>query len=90
VQVGIVIAISGLYTKYSEWMQFEINTAIELGKPIIGIEPLDSHHIPIAVSSHAKEMVGWDPQSIVQAIRKHYKRESRAGKSAGEPVKIFL
>lgn len=34
-----VIILSGMYVSYSEWIDYEIDTAIELGKPIIGVKP---------------------------------------------------
>ena len=66
-----VLIISGMYAAYSEWIQYEIDLAVGWDKPIIGIRPWGSQRIPTAVSSVAKEMVGWNTSSIVAAIRKH-------------------
>ena len=66
-----VLIISGMYAAYSEWIQYEIDLAVGWNKPIIGIRPRGSERIPTAVSSVAKEMVGWNTSSIVAAIRKH-------------------
>ena len=66
-----VIIISGMYVAYREWIQYEIDMATQWKKPIIGIRPRGSERIPTAVSSVAKEMVGWYTPSIVAAIRKH-------------------
>lgn len=35
----IVLVISGMYGAYSDWMGYEINEAVRLGKPILGIYP---------------------------------------------------
>ncbi len=65
-----VLVISGMYVLYREWMQYEIDTAIKMKKPIIGVEPWGSERIPVAVSSVANEMVGWNTDSIVCAIKR--------------------
>lgn len=65
-----VLVISGMYAAHREWMQYEIDTAKEMGKPIIGVKPWGAERIPIAVSSMAKEMVGWKTASIVNAIKR--------------------
>jgi hypothetical protein len=64
-----VIILSGMYVSYSEWIDYEIDTAIELGKPIIGVKPRGQERIPSKVSSNADIMVGWNSSSVVQAVR---------------------
>ena len=64
-----VIILSGMYFSYSEWMDFEIDTAIALGKPIIGVKPRGQERIPSKVSNNADIMVGWNSNSVVQAVR---------------------
>lgn len=68
--VNCVLVLSGMYVSYREWMQYEIDTAQSMGKPIIGIHPWGSTYTPIEVSSVANEMVGWNTHSIVHAIRR--------------------
>ena len=34
-----IIVVSGMYTLYSEWIDYEINEAIRMNKPIIAIKP---------------------------------------------------
>jgi hypothetical protein len=69
--VEVVIILSGMYVSYSEWIQFEIDYAKSLGKPIIGIKPWGSERIPQAVQNNANEIVGWNTSSIVDAIRRN-------------------
>lgn len=69
--VNIVVILSGMYTVYSDWMQREIDMAVELNRPIIGIIPWGIQRIPIAVQEVAYEMVGWNTNSIIDAIRRH-------------------
>lgn len=64
-----VIILSGMYVSYSEWIDYEINTAIEYGKPIIGVKPWGQERIPIKVSNNADIIVGWNSASLIEAIR---------------------
>ena len=64
-----VIILSGMYVSYSEWIDYEIDTALELGKPIIGVKPRGQERIPSKVSNNADIMVGWSSSSVVQAVR---------------------
>ncbi len=66
-----VIILSGMYVSYSEWIDYEIDTAIELGKPIIGIKPRGQERIPSKVSCNANVMVGWNSNSVVNAVREN-------------------
>lgn len=66
-----VIILSGMYVSYSEWIDYEIDTAISLGKTIIGVKPRGQERIPSKVSSNADVMVGWNSSSVVQAVRNY-------------------
>lgn len=65
-----VIILAGMYVAYSEWIQFEIDFAVSLNKPILGIVPWGQERTPTAVSKVATELVGWNTNSIVAAIRR--------------------
>jgi len=67
--VECVLVLSGIYVSYSSWIQFEIDYAKSLIKPIIGIKPWGSERTPSAVSDAANTIVGWNTSSITQAIR---------------------
>ena len=69
--VDMVIILAGLYVAHSDWIQFEINYAKAIGKPIIGIQPWGSTNTPKAVSDAANEIVGWNTASIISAIRRN-------------------
>lgn len=66
-----VIILSGMYVSYSEWIDYEIDTAVALGKPIIGVKPWGQERIPTKVSNNADVMVGWNSASVVQAVRNY-------------------
>lgn len=64
-----VVILSGMHVIYSKWINYEIDTAIEMGKPIIGVRPWRQEKVPARVSENADVMVGWNSSSVVQAIR---------------------
>lgn len=66
-----VIILGGIYVSYSKWIQFEIDYAKELAKPIVGIKPWGSERTPQAVTQAANIIVGWNTDSIVSAIRQY-------------------
>ena len=68
--VEVVIILGGMYVAYSDWIQFEIDFAQYLGKPILGIRPWGAQVIPQAVQDAADEIVGWNAPTIVSAIRR--------------------
>ena len=67
--VECVIILGGIYVTYSDWIQFEIDFAKSLTKPIIGIRPWGAQRMPQAVSDAANIIVGWNTVSIIDAIR---------------------
>ena len=69
--VNCVIILSGMYVAYSHWIQREIDIAVEYNKPIVGVKPWGAQRIPEAVQNVAKVIVGWQTDSIVDAIRRH-------------------
>lgn len=68
--VHIVIVLAGMYVNYREWIQKEIDIALEYGKPILGVRPWGQERIPQIIQEVSCEIVGWNTDSIVQAIRR--------------------
>ena len=66
----VVLGIAGIYASHSEWMAWELDKALELGKPIVGVVPRGAERVSTVVSSRANEIVRWNTDSIVEAIRK--------------------
>lgn len=66
-----VLILAGMYVNHRKWIQAEMAIAKGYEKPIIGIKPWGSQVTPVAVKKVAKEMVGWNTNSIVRAIREH-------------------
>ena len=66
-----VLALGGVYMSHSDWIQFELDFAVSLNKPIIGIKPWGNTNVSKAVSDVACEVVGWNTDSIISAIREN-------------------
>ena len=69
--VHCVLILAGMYVNYRKWIQEEIDIAQRYKKPIVGIRPRGQQRTPIEVQKAARVMVGWNTNSIVQAIRDH-------------------
>lgn len=66
-----VIIVSGMYTNYSEWIDYEIDEAIRMNKPIISIKPWGNQVIPKKISDNATVQVNWNSSSLIDAIRQY-------------------
>lgn len=69
--VNAVLVIAGMYVNFREWIQKEIDLSQKYEKPIIGIYPWGSEHMPQAVREASVTLVKWNTDPIVNAIRKH-------------------
>lgn len=65
--VSKVIILAGMYASYSDWIDFEIDTAVDYEKYIIGVKPWGQERVPLKISSNAF-MVGWNKESVINAI----------------------
>lgn len=65
----VVLGIAGIYASHSDWMEWELDTAVNNGIPIIGVVPRGKERVSTVVSSRAKQVVRWNTESIVTAIR---------------------
>lgn len=68
--VGCVIVLAGMYASYREWIQAEIDIAVNWHTPILGVRPRGAQRTPAAVASAADEMVAWSTASVVSAVRR--------------------
>lgn len=70
----VILIMAGVYSTYSKWINKEIivaNKAFANPKPIIGIKPWGQTNVSTVVRDCAVELVGWNTESIVAAIRRH-------------------
>lgn len=65
---SIVIILSGMYAAHSEWIDYEIDTAVDYDKYIIGLKPWGQERIPTKISNNSNVMVGWNKSSLINAI----------------------
>lgn len=72
----VVLIMAGVYSTYSKWINNEIivaNKGFSNPKPIIGIKPWGQTNMSRVVQDNAVEMVNWNTESVVAAIRRHSK-----------------
>lgn len=69
----IVLGIAGMYASYSDWMKWELDTAIVEEVPIVGVIPRGQERISKVVTDRSVEDVHWNIESIVDAIRRRAK-----------------
>ncbi|WP_432454696.1 TIR domain-containing protein [Agarivorans sp. QJM3NY_29] len=70
---NIVLGLAGMYASHSDWMEWELDKAIDLDIPIIGVIPRGQERISTTVSSRSIVDVRWNTESIVAAIRDYAK-----------------
>ncbi len=66
----IVLGIAGMYASHSDWMEWELDTALEENVPIVGVIPWGQERISKVVTERSVEDVHWNTESIVETIRK--------------------
>jgi hypothetical protein len=69
--VNCVLILGGMYAAYSEWILKEIEIAKYYNKPIIGIYPWGQVNMPLAIQKVATEVINWNTNTIVDAIRRN-------------------
>lgn len=72
-QSDVVLAIAGIYASHSDWMQWEMDKAKELGLNVIGVVPRGQERISQEVYNRSIVDVRWNADSIVDAIRAYSK-----------------
>jgi len=65
----VVIVLAGMYAAHSDWIQFEINEAKRLGKPMIGVKPRGQERVPQSIQDSARVIHGWNVGPIVASVR---------------------
>ncbi len=70
---NLVLVMAGVYATYSTWIQKEVRiakTEFQIPKPVIAIKPWAQTNISQFVRENADEIVGWNTDSVVEAIRR--------------------
>lgn len=68
---SVFLVIGGMYAAHSDWIDFEINFSNYIGRPIIGIYPWGSERMPRVIQDAENVVVGWNTNTIVEAIRNY-------------------
>lgn len=68
---NVVLGIAGMYASYSEWMEWELSTAVSNGIRVIGVVPRGAQRISSTVNKYSVINVSWNTDSIVEAIRNY-------------------
>lgn len=69
---SVVLILAGVYSTYSKWINKEIDiaqTGFNTSKPIIAIQPWGAEKTSLVVKSAANKIVGWNTNSIINAIK---------------------
>lgn len=68
--VNCFVVVAGMYVNYRKWIQRELDLAAAYDKPIVGVIPWGQQRVPSELQQLVDEMVGWNTESIVGAIRR--------------------
>ena len=60
---NMVIILGGMYTVYSEWIDYEIDEAARIGKIILGVRPWGQEKMPLKIQNTVDKVVGWNRKS---------------------------
>ena len=69
---SVVLILAGVYSTYSKWINKEIDLAqngFNNPKPIVAIQPWGAEKTSSVVKAAADKAVGWNTNSIVNAIK---------------------
>ena len=70
---NVVLIMAGVYSTYSKWINKEIQAAKQgflNPKPMVGIKPWAQTNVSSVVSNNVNALVGWNTDSIVDAIKR--------------------
>lgn len=67
---SVTICLIGAATANSRWVDWEVQTAVDLSKNVFGVRLYSdkNHTIPAALTRNGKKTYGWDIPAIVAAI----------------------
>jgi hypothetical protein len=75
----VVIVASGLYRQHRELLDFQLNCAKGLDKPVVVLEFFGvKEKLPVQLEALGDEIVEWNERSIADAIRRQARHEDTA------------
>lgn len=66
---SVLIVPAGMYVAHSNWIRAEINMAKNTGTPVVAVKPRGNEKIPKKVQEDADKIVGWNKDSIAEAVQ---------------------
>ena len=68
-----------MYRKQQEWIDFQLNCAKGLDKPVIVLESFGvKEKLPVQLEALGDEIIEWNERSIADAIRRQARHEDTA------------
>lgn len=75
----VVIIPSAMYRRQQEWIDFQLNCAKGLDKPVIVLESFGvKEKLPVQLEALGDEIIEWNERSIADAIRRQARHEDTA------------
>lgn len=68
-QCSVFIVPTAVYSSCSDWVKFEVQTAVNMGKPILAVIPWGQKHNSVLVTTCADKTVGWNSSSVIEGIK---------------------
>lgn len=70
---SVVIVCVGIHVSHSEWILFEIETALQMKKPILAVKPYGNSELPSIITTittnHDKiRTINWRASSVIAAV----------------------
>jgi hypothetical protein len=70
---SVVLIMAGVYATHSKWINKEVDIAkrqFTTPKPIVAVKPWAQTNVSSVVRDNADELVAWNTESVVAAIRR--------------------
>jgi Thoeris protein ThsB, TIR-like domain len=75
----IVIVPAGLYRRNQQWIDFQLNCAKGLDKPVIILETFGvKEKLPVQLEALGDEVIEWNERELADAIRRQARHEDTA------------
>lgn len=72
----VVVIPSNLFGKYRDWINFEVNCAKGMEKPVIVLEAFGvKEKMPVQLEALGDEIIDWNERTLVDAIRRQARHE---------------
>ena len=66
---SVVIVTAGIYVSHSGWIDYEIQEAVRMEKPILAVKPRGNERLPQTVQDNATLIVNWNSASFISGLK---------------------